>query len=147
MPHPPSHRLLASVHAVPSARTVPFLLASMHPRDPAWVSPRLSGTPSLCEPCACHSPTHWPATVYCLSLPPRRGFLQAGVLPIAECLARAALNERRKMGRKKSGIMGVSLKTMEIHTNSHKIDLVYLSRLKTGGKKFCFVFFFKSPAG
>ena len=73
--------------------------------------------------------------------------MQAGVLPIAECLARAALNERRKMGRKKSGIMGVSLKTMEIHTNSHKIDLVYLSRLKTGGKKFCFVFFFKSPAG
>lgn len=72
---PPSICLSASVHAVPSAGTSPLLLASVHPHDPAWVSPRLSSTPRalplqgllrfISAPIrACH--TDLPLFLYCL---------------------------------------------------------------------------------
>lgn len=92
----PSPCLWASVHAVPSAGTLPCLPASVPPCDPAWVSPGLSSTPgalqvapSLLDLCAHHTPScHCSFT---LSPPSRLGFLQVGLLFIAQCPTWATL--------------------------------------------------------
>lgn len=101
----PATCVLASVRAVPSAGTVPFLLASMYLHDPAEVSLRLGSSPRAPPPrdllCGARplSPvmsglSHCPTIVSLLFVSPLRlRFLQVGVLSVTQSLAWAALQK------------------------------------------------------